>query len=149
MSTDAHRPAVASGLPTTEFGFPGRLRDRLVAAILDGSKTSTTALALAYQMEEEPLPQAGDRSVLVDSEGHPVAVLEATDVRVVPLGEVDLSHALDEGEGHQTVAQWRGEHESFWHSPQMRAVFGDPGFTVDDTTPVVLEHFRVVARLPD
>ncbi|MCZ2850258.1 ASCH domain-containing protein [Modestobacter sp. VKM Ac-2978] len=149
MTTDASGPADAAGLPRTEFGFPGRLRDRLVAASLDGSKTSTTALALGYEVEEEPLPQVGDRSVLVDSDDHPVAVLEVVHVRVVPLGKVDLSHALDEGEGHQTVAQWRAGHESFWHSPQMRAVLGDPDFTVDDATRVVLERFRVVAHLPD
>lgn len=91
--------ADAASLPTAEFAFPGRLRDRLVAAILDGSKTSTTGLALEYEREER-LPQVGDRSVLVDSDGRPVAVLEVTSVRVAPLAEVDLSHARDEGEGH-------------------------------------------------
>jgi hypothetical protein len=34
-------------LPTVEFAFPGPLRDRLVAAILDGTKTSTTGLLIA------------------------------------------------------------------------------------------------------
>lgn len=34
-----------------------------------------------------------------------VAVLEGTDVRVPPLGEVDLRHALDEGERYTTVAE--------------------------------------------
>ena len=31
-------------LPVAEFGFPGPLRDALVAAILRGEKTSTTGL---------------------------------------------------------------------------------------------------------
>ena len=30
-------------LPIFEFAFPGPLRDQLVAAVLDGSKTTTTA----------------------------------------------------------------------------------------------------------
>ena len=63
------------------------------------------------------------------------------------LADVDAGHAVDEGEGHLTVAEWRTAHESFWHGPQMREALGDPGFTVDDTTPVVLERFRVVADL--
>ncbi len=116
MTFDAVGLADAAGLPTAEFALPGRLRDRLVAAILDGSKTSSTGLALEYEREKERLPQVGDGSVLVDSDGRPVAVLEVTSVRVVPLVEVDLSHARDEGEGHQTVAQWRDGHESFRHS---------------------------------
>ncbi|MCY7366353.1 MAG: ASCH domain-containing protein [Frankiaceae bacterium] len=148
MTFDAVGSADTAGLPTAEFAFPGRLRDRLVAAILDGSKTSTTGLALEHQREDERLPQVGDRSVLVDSDGRPVAVLEVTSIRFVPLAEVDLSHARDEGEGHQTVAQWRDGHESFWHSSQMRAELGNPDLTVDDATLVVLERFDVVARLP-
>lgn len=42
-----------------EFGFPGPLRDTLVAAILAGAKTSTSALLLGYEHANEPLPEAG------------------------------------------------------------------------------------------
>lgn len=98
-TADAVWPVEATGLPTAEFAFPGPLRDRLVAAILDGSKTSTTGLATEDELEEEPLPRVGDRSVLVDSDERPVAVLEVTSLRVVPLSEVDLAHARDEASG--------------------------------------------------
>ncbi|GHC23550.1 ASCH domain-containing protein [Streptomyces anthocyanicus] len=135
-------------LPRAEFGFPGPLRDRLVAAVLDGSKTSTTGLVADYEHEGEPLPEAGRREVVVDSRERPVAVIEVTEVRVVPLAEVDLAHAVDEGEGDTSVAGWRAGHERFWHGAEMRAALGDPGFTVDDATPVVLERFRVVTLLP-
>lgn len=147
MAIDVAWPGEAAGLPKAQFAFPGPLRDRLVAAILDGSKTSTTGLAIEYELEGEPLPQVGDRSVLVDSDDRPIAVLEVTSLRVVPLAEVDLAHARDEGEGHQTVAQWRHGHERFWHSPQIWAELDDPYFTVGDATHVVLERFRVVTRL--
>jgi len=133
-------------LPKAEFAFPGPLRDRLVAAILDGSKTATTGLLTGYEREGEPLPSVGRRSVVVGSDDRAVAVVEVTGVRVVPLGDVDIAHARDEGEGHTTVAEWRADHEEFWHSEEMRQALGDPGFTVDDATPVVLERFRVVAR---
>ncbi len=138
--------ALAS-LPKAEFGFPGPLRDRLVAAILDGSKTSTSSLVIQYEQDGEPLPEAGGRSVLVDSEDRPVGIIEVTGVRVVPLAEVDLAHALGEGEGYADVAAWRAGHERFWHSEGMRAALDDPGFTVDDSTPAVLERFRLVADL--
>ncbi|MEU1263909.1 ASCH domain-containing protein [Streptomyces cellulosae] len=140
-------PAEVAALPVAEFAFPGPLRDRLVVAVLDGSKTATTTLVAEYEREGEPLPEVGDRSVLVDSDGRPVAVLEVTGVRVVPLGRVDLAHAVDEGEGYDGVAEWRAGHERFWGSAEMRAALGDPDFAVDDTTPVVLERFRVVADL--
>ncbi|MFF2656501.1 ASCH domain-containing protein [Kitasatospora sp. NPDC058032] len=128
-----------------EFAFPGPLRDRLVGAVLSGAKTSTTGLLAEYEREGAPLPQVGARGAVVDSAGRIVAVIENTEVRVVPLGEVDLRHALDEGEGYASVAEWRAGHERFWHSAELRASLGDPAFTVDDTTPVVLERFRLVA----
>ncbi|MFE7527360.1 ASCH domain-containing protein [Kitasatospora sp. NPDC057542] len=134
-------------LPPVEFAFPGPLRDQLVAAILDGAKTSTTALVACYEHEGEPLPLAGERSAVLDSHGRRVAVIETTDVRVVPLAEVDLQHALDEGEGCTGVAEWRTAHERFWSSPEMLDALDDPGFTVDDSTPVVLQRFRLVADL--
>jgi uncharacterized protein YhfF len=67
-------------------------------------------------------------------------------VRVVRLADVDLRHAIDEGEGYESVAQWRAGHERFWHSPQAREELEDPGFTVNDDTLVVAERFRLVAR---
>ncbi|WUH93762.1 ASCH domain-containing protein [Streptomyces sp. NBC_00433] len=134
-------------LPKAQFGFPGPLRDQLVAAVLDGSKTSTTGVVADYEHEGEALPEVGERAVVVDSDGRGVGVIEVTEVRVVPLREVDLAHAVDEGEGYESVAAWRRGHEDFWHGPEMRAALDDPGFTVGDDTPLVLERFRLVADL--
>jgi uncharacterized protein YhfF len=131
-------------LPEAEFGFPGPLRDRLVAAVLDGSKTTTTGLVADYEHEHEPLPRPGLREVVIDSAGRPVAVIETTAVRVIRLAEVDLTHALGEGEGYTSVAEWRAGHEQFWHSAEMRAALDDPAFTVDDDTLVVTQEFRLV-----
>ncbi|MGC5412242.1 ASCH domain-containing protein, partial [Streptomyces sp. DT225] len=68
-------------------------------------------------------------------------------VRVLRLADVDLQHALDEGEGYASVAEWRAGHERFWHSEEMRDALGDPEFTVDDETMIVAERFRVVERI--
>jgi hypothetical protein len=48
---------------------------------------------------------------------------------------------------HATVETWRAAHEAYWHSEQVRAELGNPSFTVDDTTPVVLERFKLIGRL--
>ena len=131
-------------LQAAEFGFPGPLRDRLVAAILSGAKTSTSSLMLGYERENEPLPEVGQLSAILYSAGRRVAVIEVTEVRIVRLTDVDLRHAVDEGEGYESVEQWRSGHERFWHSAEVRAEIGDPNFTVDDDTLVVAERFRLV-----
>lgn len=131
-----------------EFAFPGPLRDQLVAAILAGAKTTTSGLVADYDHEEAPLPRPGDRDVVIDSAGEPVAVIETVAVRVVRLADVDLAHALGEGEGYRSVAEWRAGHEDFWHCDEMRAAIGDPAFTVDDDTQVVAVTFRLITDEP-
>jgi len=131
-------------LPVAEFAFPGPLRDQLVAAIVSGAKTTTTALIADYEHEGEPLPRPGGRQVVIDSAGRPVTVIETVAVRVLRLADIDLAHAVGEGEGYTSVAEWRAGHEAFWHSDQSREALDDPGFTVDDDTLVVAQEFRVV-----
>jgi uncharacterized protein YhfF len=130
-----------------EFAFPGPLRDKLVAAILRGEKTSTTGLVAEYEKYGEELPVVGERELMIDSAGVGVAILETTEVRVLPLSEVDLQHALDEGEGDKSVAEWRAGHTQYWQSAEMRAALEDPEFTVDDTTMVVATRFVIVERI--
>jgi uncharacterized protein YhfF len=131
-------------LQPAEFAFPGPLRDQLVAAILSGAKTSTSSLMLEYERGNERLPEVGQLSAVLDSAGGRVAVIEVTEVRIVRLADVDLQHALDEGEGFESVEQWRSGHERFWRSAEVRAEIGDPDFTVDDDTLVVAERFRLL-----
>lgn len=137
----------SSELPIAEFAFPGPLRDRLVEAILDGRKVTTTSLALEYEDEREALPIVGGRSVVVDSHHRPVCIIETLEVRVVRLGDVSYEHVEDEGEGDKSVAEWRAGHERFWRSKEMSEVLGGSILNFDDATLVVLERFRVVEKL--
>jgi len=134
-------------LRTAEFGFPGALRDQLVAAILSGGKTTTSGLVEWYDHDGESLPSVGERQAVIDSAGTVVAVIETTALRIIRLADVDLAHVLGEGEGFNSVAEWRADHERFWHSAQTRAAMGDPDFTVHDDTLVVTEAFRLVVTV--
>jgi uncharacterized protein YhfF len=137
---------VVDGLPVCHFGFPGPLRDKLVAAVLRGEKTATASLRLEYEPEGQyELPVPGSRSVVVDSDERPVALVETSEVRVVRSGDVDEQFAIDEGEGFESVADWRAAHERFWGSDDyLRAV----GLVdIDDDTLVVCQRFRLVERL--
>ncbi len=67
------------GLPIAEFAFPGPLRDRLVELVLTGEKTATAGLVADFVVDGDPIPRAGDRFVVVDSDGRPVAIIETTE----------------------------------------------------------------------
>ncbi|MFD9940677.1 2'-5' RNA ligase family protein [Nonomuraea sp. NPDC059023] len=129
-----------------EFAFPGPLRDELVAAILAGRKTATSSLLADYEHEDEPLPVAGSWDALIDSAGRRVALLETTEVKVVPIREIDDRFAHDEGEDYAGVAEWRAGHERFWLSPEHVAYLGRAP-VIDDDTLVVTERFRVLETL--
>lgn len=134
-----------------EFGFPRTdLRRELVAAILRGEKTSTTGLLTDYQRDKDPLPEVGERFLLIDENDAEVGVIETTEVWVTTIGEVDLPFAIDEGEGYTSVPEWRAAHERFWlsYADETRAFLGDPEWRPGDDTPVVCERFRLVEPLP-
>ena len=133
--------------PIAEFAFPGPLRDRLIAAIMDGTKTTTSSTLVEYSTENEPLPVIGARQTVVDSHNSAVAIIQTVAVEIIRLADVSIAHARAEGEGFVSVAAWRTGHEAFWHSTELRAHLKDPTFTVDDDTLVVLERFRVIQSL--
>lgn len=137
----------ADDLPVAEFGFPGPLRDRLVTAILSGAKTATTGLYAEVEYLGEELPRVGGRQAVADSDGRLVAVIETTEVRVVPIREIDHAFAQAEGEGMATVEEWRRAHERFWGGEGMRRVMGGTSPVITDDTLVVAERFRLAERL--
>ena len=112
------------------------LRRQLVDAVLRGNKTATASLREQFAPNtDEPMPEVGEHLLLVGWDDEPLGVVETTEVRVVPAGRVDLRFARDEGEGFESVADWRAAHERFWSD---RAI--------TDETPVVCERFRLIAR---
>ena len=119
-------------LPPFELRYARtELRRKLVGAVLRGEKTATAGL-----YGEDPLAEAGSRWLLLDFDDEPVAIVETTEARVVRAGDVDLAFARDEGEGFESVAEWREAHERFWSHRE-----------ITDDTLVVAERFRLVERI--
>jgi uncharacterized protein YhfF len=79
--------------------------------------------------------EVGDRLALLGFDDEPVAIVEVTEARVVPAGEIDVQFARDEGEGFETVDDWREAHERFFKRP------------LPDDTLIDAIRFRVVDRL--
>ena len=122
--------------PAWAFGATPEQADRLLALVLDGTKTATASSQADYEAEGEALPEPGTLGIVLDGAGRPRALLVTTEVSVVPFAEVDEAHAHAEGEGGRTLASWRRDHERFF------AEHSHGGFRPD--MPVVLERFRVL-----
>ncbi len=123
-----------SDLPEFGLGYPGtELRQRLVEAVLAGDKTATAGLHGVF--EDDPTPEVGDRFVVEDAQGVARAIVEVTEVRVIPASEIDIQFARDEGEGFESVQEWREAHERFFER------------TIEPDTLISAVRFSVVERL--
>jgi uncharacterized protein YhfF len=122
-----------SDLRKFELGFRGTpLREKLVAAVIRGEKTGTAGLL----GEEDPLPAVGERFYLLDNEDRAIGIVETLELRILRIGDCDLEFAISEGEGFETVADWREAHVAYWSRYWPHPITDDTMFTA--------ERFRLV-----
>jgi len=125
-----------SGLPPFELGYPRtELRRKLFEALLRGEKTTTTGLLEDYEADGEDVDRPGDRYALLDYDDQTIAIVEVIEARVLPAAAIDEQFARDEGEGFESVEEWRLAHERFFERP------------IGPDTQVVAVRFRVVERV--
>jgi uncharacterized protein YhfF len=133
-------------MEAVRFAFPGPDRDRLVTAVLKGEKTATSSLLAEWMLDDQELPAVGDRREVLDSDDHPVAIIETTAVDVIRLGDVDIALAHDEGEGFQSVAEWREAHLRFWTEEVIPRLPPEMAGPLTDRAQVVVVRFRLVPQ---
>ncbi|MBQ0887875.1 ASCH domain-containing protein [Streptomyces sp. RM72] len=128
-----------NGMRALELGTPGEMRERLNALVLAGRKTATTGLLAEYVEETEGLEFESERLALLGNDGDHVATIEITGVELTSFGGVAWEHAAAEGEGDQSLDEWRNGHRRFWDG------IGTP---VDEDTPLVCLRFRTAGQPP-
>lgn len=123
------------------FGNNPGLADELLGLVLSGEKTATCGSVAAYEHEGEPLPQAGDLSVVTDSRGIPRALIRTVEAKVRPFNEVDERFAYDEGEGDRSYDFWREVHEKVFALEAK-----ETGVPFTEELRIVCERFELVDR---
>ena len=123
------------------FGTTKQDAAKIAALVLQGVKTSTGSLKWVYEAEGRVLPEPGDYSIVLDGTDVPVCVIETTEIRFLPLDEVDEQFAYEGGEGDRTLASWREGYWSYIVSECAR-IHREP----TKQAPLVCERFRVVYR---
>ncbi|MFV0373855.1 ASCH domain-containing protein [Microbacterium sp.] len=131
--------------PVLELVPPGRLRDRLVAAVLAGQKTATTRLEVLDTLAGTPAEADGAVLRLLDSEGDTAAHVQVTAVHRLAPSAVDDDLATKDGSWFGGAAAWREAHLTYWRTfvDDARAASGDPAWTLDANTAVVVWCFQL------
>ena len=132
-------PAIGDKIDAWAFGVEP---DQLADLVLKGEKTATASVYDLYQIDGEPIPQAGTFDVILDGQGQAVCIIKVTKVAVVPFNQVSAEEAFKEGEGDKSLAYWRKVHEEVFR-PWLEEV----GFTFNQDSKVVLEEFHKVYPL--
>lgn len=120
----------------------GSAPDQLAQLVLTGEKTATSSAYPLYEAENEPVPVVGEYSVILDSQGNAVCVIQTKKVEVIPFRQVTEEHAYREGEGDRSLPYWRDVHETFFTECMEKA-----GMTFTPDMGVVCEEFEVVYPL--
>lgn len=120
------------------FGYNEALASELLQLVVEGKKRATCSSVRSFEIEGDPLPKAGDMSVITDWAGEPRCVIQTTQVKVLPFREVDFDAAVREGED-ETLESWRQGHtRAFTQEGQTL------GYVFSEDMPVVFEDFIVV-----
>ena len=128
-------PEAYEHLPQWAFGESKDLADALCSLVLSGKKTALVTALYTYELDDLALPEAGNRSVILDGSGHARCVIECTSAEAVPFDEVDAAFAAAEGEGD--LKHWQKTHKKLFESQ---------GYFSPDML-LVCEHFRVIEKL--
>lgn len=132
-------PALPVRMPAPwSFGATSDHADELLALVLDGTKTATASALWDIESDDEPVPQVGEASMILDGGNRPRAVIVTTFVEIVAFSAVDAAHAYSEGEGDRTLKEWREVHEQFWRC------YGQTSRAFSSDMPVVCERFELV-----
>lgn len=113
--------------------------DELANLVLQGIKTATASAKIAYEYEQEPLPEVGSYSVILFDNGEAACIIQIEKVSVVPFDEVSAEHAYKEGEDDRSLEKWREIHKLAFTPDYMAA-----GLPFDKHGECVLEEFVVV-----
>ena len=111
----------------------------LASLVLQGKKTATASLAAVNEMMPEIAPIANGFSVVTDFNGNPLFIIQTAEIRHLPFDEVDAQFAFDEGEGNQTLENWRKGHWKYFTKEAKEL-----GIEFNEKSLICCERFRLL-----
>jgi uncharacterized protein YhfF len=133
--------AEALAIKPDKFGDSPELADNLLALVLTGEKTATCSSVWEWEHENEQIPYAGMKSVILNGNDEPKCVIETISIAIKKYSEVDAQFAYEEGEGDRSLEYWRDAHRRYFTRTLSKI-----GKEFTEDMPLVCERFKVVFR---
>ncbi len=109
--------------------------------VLNDVKRATASCLYSYELEQEPLPEVGDISVVTDWSGIEKCIIKVEKVEIIPYNEITEEFARTEGEGDKSLKYWREVHWEFY-SRELAGSRYEP----EENMLIVCEYFQVIFR---
>jgi len=120
------------------FELTEPLANSLLELVLSGQKKATASSYYSYILDQEPLPEVGDLSIVTNFKGEPKCVIETTKVTMMPYKDLTFEIVKREGED-DSLASWRKGHQRFYEEEGKLM-----GYTFHENMLVVFEDFQVI-----
>ncbi|MGL5617172.1 MAG: ASCH domain-containing protein [Sarcina sp.] len=133
-----NRDKNAKYIESFHFELTEKSANELLRLVLIGKKKATASSFLGYKIEGQRVPQIGDLSIITDWEGNPKAVIETTNVMIIPFKEISFDICKREGED-DNLESWRKNHIRFFTNEGVKL-----GYRFTEEMPVVFEDFKVI-----
>jgi uncharacterized protein YhfF len=119
-------------LETFRFGDSPEMADRLADLVVNAGKRAT-----CWSITDGQQTELGKQMIVLDGSDTPRAIIETVELIQRRFCDVDLQFARDEGEGDETLADWRNGHRAYFER--------NGGF--DPEMLFWCERFRLVRKL--
>lgn len=113
--------------------------DRLASLVRAGIKTATSSPLFSFEEDGDKVPEAGDYSIILDSEGEPLFIIQDTEVTIKKFSEVDADFAFKEGEGDQSLEYWQRAHREYF-----TRLCEEYGKEFSEDMELVCEEFKII-----
>ncbi|HRH42719.1 MAG TPA: ASCH domain-containing protein [Pyrinomonadaceae bacterium] len=121
------------------FGNSQKMAIELAELVVSGKKSATASLVAVNERQPENAPVDDGYSVVTDFEGNPLCIIQTTEIRLMPFDKVDAQFAFDEGEGDQTLENWRDGHWKYFTQEA-----SELGIEFNEKSLVCCERFKLL-----
>ncbi|NJM53433.1 MAG: ASCH domain-containing protein [Blastocatellia bacterium] len=111
----------------------------LAELVISSEKKATASLVEFNKNHPEVAPIDAGYSVVTDFHGEPLCIIQTTEIRHIPFDEVDAQFAFDEGEGDQTLEDWRDGHWAYFTKEA-----AENGLEFNEKSLICCERFKLI-----
>ena len=129
--------------PNISASFAGNkeITDDLLKLYLLRKKTAGSSIVEDFLSAGDPLPQAGNYWIFLNSKEEPACLLKTASIKIHKFFEVPVEIAIAEGEGDLSLEHWRKVHAELY-APFLKSWGLD---SIQNAT-VITEFFSIVYR---